>query len=108
MSEPTAARVDFINRVLTSSFPGEEAKRFAFADGEVGVLYTMGQDRVSGRACPVVLYIATFPPVPQQGGRHDFGIDFLEQPVGSAEEAAGIMAQFRWPEAQLFRASCRP
>lgn len=107
MPEPSAARADFVDRVLTSSFPGEVAKRFAFADGEVGVLYTMGWNRASGQACPVVLCIATFPLSPQQGGRHDFGIDFREQPVGSAAEAAQLMARFRRAEAQLFRASCR-
>ncbi|RZL08316.1 MAG: hypothetical protein EOO62_15530 [Hymenobacter sp.] len=107
MPEPRAARADFITRVLTSSFAGEVAKRFPFADGEVGVLYTMGRDRATGQACPVLLYVATFPPSPQQGGRHDFGIDFREQPVGSAEEAARVMAQFQRAEAQAFRASCR-
>lgn len=107
MSNPSAARADFIDKVLTSSFPGEVAKRFAFTDGEVGVLYTMGQDATSGRACPVVLYVATFPPSPQQGGHHDFGIDFVEQPVGSAAEAAQLIASFQRTEAQLFRARCR-
>lgn len=107
MHQFSATRADFINQVLTSSFPGEMAKRFLFADGEVGALYTMGQDPASGNACPVVLYVATFPPTPQQGGRHDFGIDFLEQPVRSAEEAAYVLAQFQRAEAQLFRASCR-
>ena len=107
MPEALAARADFIDRVLTSSFPGEVAKRFTFVDGEVGVLYTMGRDRASGRACPVVLYVATFPPSPQQDGRHDFGLDFWEQPVSSSAEAARVMAQFKQAEAQLFRTSCR-
>ena len=103
----SATRADFINQVLTSSFPGETAKRFSFADGEVGALYTMGQDRVSGNICPVILYVATFAPSFQQGGRHDFGLDFLEQPVSSAEEAAHVLAHFQRADAQLFRASCR-
>ena len=107
MGELNAARSAFIDQVLTSRFPGEVAKRFAFADGEVGVLYTMWRDQASGLACPVVLYVATFPPSPQQGGRHDFGIDFWEQPVGSAAEAAQLLDQFRRPEAQVFRLSCR-
>ena len=107
MREPSAARGAFIDQVLTSSFAGEVAKRFAFADGEVGALYTMGRDRASGQACPVVLYVATFPPTPQQGGRHDFGIDFLEQPVSSAGEAAQLLAQFGRTQAELFRTSCR-
>ena len=107
MPEARAARADFVDRVLTSRFPGEVAKRFAFADGEVGALYTMGRDRATGRACPVVLYVATFPPSPQQGGQHDFGLDFWEQPVGSAAEAARVLARFGPAEAESFRASCR-
>lgn len=108
MREPSAARAAFIDQVLTSSFAGEVAKRFAFADGEVGVLYTMGRDRASGQPCPVVLYVATFPPSSQRGGHHDFGIDFREQPVASAAEAAQLIARFQRPQAQQFRLSCRP
>lgn len=67
----------------------------------------MGQDRASDNACPVILYVATFDPSPQQDGRHDFGLDFLEQPVPNAEEAAHVLAHFQLVDAQLFRASCR-
>lgn len=108
MREPNATRAAFIDRVLTSSFPGEVTKRFAFADGEVGALYTTGRHPASGTACPVVLYVATFPPSFPHEGLHDFGIDYAEQPVTTAEEAAYLLAHFGREQAEQFRAQCRP
>ena len=108
MSEPRTSRVAFIDQVLTSSFPSQQAKRFAFPDGEVGALYTMGRDPASGRACPVILFLATFPPSISGAGLHDFGLDFREQLVASPAEAAQLLAQFGYAQAALFRAQCRP
>lgn len=104
----SAARGKFINHVFTSSIPGQAPKRFAFADGEVGALYTIGRDRATGQVTPVLLIVATFPPSAQHDGVHDFGIDYLEQPVATAEEAARLLAQFDREQAALFRRSCRP
>lgn len=103
-----ATRAEFIDRLFTSSIVGQIAKRFLFADGEVGALYTVGRDPATGKATPVLLVVATFPPSPQQGGLHDFGIDYLEQPVATVEEAARLLAQFDHQQAELFRRSCRP
>lgn len=105
---PNPTRAQVIEGVLTSSFPGEVAKRFVFADGEVGVLYTQGRDPVSGTTRPVLLYVATFPPYSLHGGHHDFGIDYAEQPVASTTEAHQLLAQFGPEQAATFRASCRP
>lgn len=69
MRSPSLTRAEFINGVFTSRLPGQLAKRFSFADGEVGVLYTIGRDPVSGQSCPVVLYIATFPPSARRASR---------------------------------------
>lgn len=100
-------RAEFIDRVLTSSFPGQVAKRFSFPDGEVGALYTMGRKPTGGQVTPVILYVATFPPSQQQGV-HDFGIDYFEQPVATPEEAHYLLAQFEHEQARQFRAGCRP
>jgi|GEM_PF-3093514 len=107
MRDSVITRADFINGVFTSRIPGEVAKRFAFTDGEVGALYTLGPDPVSGQSRPVLLYIATFPPSSRHGGYHDFGVDYNEQPVATAGEAHQLLAQFGAKEAALFRASCR-
>jgi hypothetical protein len=107
MSDPDPTRATFIDRVLTSHFPGEIAKRYQFADGEVAALYTLGRKALTGLAEPVVLFVATFPPDRTQAGVHDFGIDYVEQPVASAEEARELLAQFDQPQAALFRGRCR-
>jgi hypothetical protein len=108
MRSQIISRADFINSVFTSRIPGEVATRFSFVDGEVGALYTLGRDPISGESRQVVLYIATFPPSSQHGGRHDFGIDYSEQPVATSAEAQQVLAQFGPEQAALFRASCRP
>jgi len=108
MSAPLPTRAAFLDGVLTSRFPHEVAKRFAFADGEVGALYTLGLDPASGKPCPVILFVATFPPSSPHGGLRDFGIDYLEKPVASPAEAQYLLAQFGPVEAAQFRASCRP
>lgn len=108
MSTPPTTRAAFIDQVLTSSFPDQRAKRFAFPDGEVAALYTMGRDPTSGHPCPVVLYLATFPPSAAHAGFHDFGLDFREQPVASEAEAHRLLAQFEQAQAASFRAACRP
>lgn len=105
-SSPT--RTEFLDSVFTSSFAGQVATRFRFADGEVGALYTLGRDPASGQPCPVVLYVATFPPSQPQPGLHDFGIDYWQQPVTSGEEAHQLLAAFSPAAAARFRASCRP
>ena len=108
MSAPIPTRAAFLDGVFTSRFPHEVAKRFAFADGEVGALYTLGRDPASGKSCPVILLVATFPPSSPHGGLRDFGIDYLEKPVASPAEAQQLLAQFGPAEAAQFRASCRP
>ena len=108
MSAPFLTRAAFLDGILTSSFPHEKAKRFAFTDGEVGALYTLGRDPVSGESCPVILLVATFPPSSLHGHLRDFGIDYLEKPVASPAEAQRLLAQFGPAEAAQFRASCRP
>lgn len=107
MHELSAARTRFINEVFISQFAGQVAKRFAFADGEAGALYTLGRDPISGKSCPVMLYIATFPPSSRHGGYKDFGIDYVEQPVATLAEANRLLAAFGQAEAAQFRASCR-
>lgn len=107
MTDPTLPRAAFIDRILTSRLPGEVAKRFRFADGEVAALYTLGQKARNGVAQPVVLFVATFPPARPEPGVHDFGLDYCEQPVASADEAHDLLAQFDQPQAALFRARCR-
>ena len=108
MSAPDPTRAAFLKRVLTSRFPNEVAKRFAFADGEVGALYTLGYDSASGKSRPVLLFVATFPPSSPYEGFRDFGIDYLEKPVDSPAEAQRLLEQFGPAEAEQFRASCRP
>ena len=108
MSQPPLTRKEFIDQVLTSRLAGETAKRFAFPNGEVGALYTLGYDALTRQPCPIVLVVATFPPFSPDGGFHDFGVDYQELPVASAEEAAQLLAQFGREEAQRFRATCRP
>lgn len=101
-------RAAFVDGVFTSSFAGHIARRFRVADGEAGALYTLGRDPLTGQPCPVVLYVATFPPSSPQPGVHDFGVDYWQQPVQSVEEAAHLLAAFGPAEAAQFRASCRP
>lgn len=108
MSAHIPTRAAFLDGILTSHFPHEKAKRFAFADGEVGALYTLGRDPVSGESCPVILFVATFPSSYPHEGLRDFGIDYLEKPVASPDEARHLLAQFGPAEAAQFRASCRP
>lgn len=108
MAAPSPTRAAFLDGIFTSSFAGQVARRFLFADGEVGALYTLGLDPTSGQPCPVVLYVATFPPSQPQPGLHDFGIDYRQQPVASAAEAAELLAHFGPTEAAHFRVSCRP
>lgn len=100
-------RAEFLDQVLTSSFPGEVAKRFAFADGEVGAVYTLSRKTTTGPARPVILVVATFPPVWTRAGVHDFGIDSYEHPVTSAQEAMALLTQFDQQQAEAFRVSCR-
>ena len=100
-----SARSAFLTRVLTSAFPHAPAKRFAFADGEVGAVYTLGRDPRSQRPVPVVLFVASFPPV-THGATHHYGLVFSEQPVADAAEAAALLAQFTRPAAARYRASC--
>ncbi len=107
MPTSNLTRAAFIDRVLTSHFPGEVAKRFLFADGEVAALYTLSRKKPVGLAQPVVLFVATFPPDLTQVGVHDFGIEYCEQPVASANEASDLLAQFDQPQAALFRTRCR-
>lgn len=107
MSDATPARAAFIDRVLTSHFPGEVAKRFRFADGEVAALYTLSRKAPLDVAQPVLLVVATFPPALIQPGVHDFGLDYAEQPVASLAEARELLAQFDQAQAARFRASCR-
>ncbi|MGI4832317.1 MAG: hypothetical protein ACRYFK_02545 [Janthinobacterium lividum] len=107
MREPTFTRADFINRVLTSRFPNEIAKRFPFADGEVAALYTLGRNALTGVTQPVILYVATFPPALAQAGARDYGIDYYEHAVASAAEATELLTYFDWQQAAAFRASCR-
>jgi hypothetical protein len=108
MPPATPSRAAFIDRVLTSSFAGQVAKRFSFADGEVAALYTLSRKARPGVAQPVVLFVATFPPLLTQNGVHDFGIDYVEQPVASAQEAQDLLGQFDHEQAMRFRTSCRP
>jgi len=108
MSAPLPTRAAFLDRIFTSRFPHEVAKRFTFADGEVGALYTLGYDAASGESRPVLLFVATFPPSSPHKGLRDFGIDYLEKPVASPAEARHLLAQFGPAEAAQFRASCRP
>ena len=107
MNPVSPTRAQFIDQVLTSSFPGETAKRFAFDDGEVGAVYTRSRRAGRGLGQPVILLVATFPPLLASGGLHDFGIDYYEHPVASAQEATALLAQFDQHQAELFRASCR-
>lgn len=107
MADYNITRAAFIDRVLTSRLPGEVAKRFLFTDGEVAALYTLGRQSPAGSAQPVVLFVATFPPVLTQTGVHDFGIDYCERPVASAAEANALLAQFDQTQAAIFRAKCR-
>jgi len=107
MPDTNSTRAEFIDRILTSRLPGEVAKRFLFNDGEVAVLYTLSQKMPADLAQPVLLVVATFPPAVTQPGVHDFGIDYAEQPVASAEEAHDLLAQFDQKQAALFRAKCR-
>jgi len=62
LSDATLARAAFIDRVLTSHFPGEVAKRLRFADGEVAALYTLSRKAPLDVAQPVLLVVATFLP----------------------------------------------
>jgi hypothetical protein len=105
VSSPT--RAEFLDGVFTSCFAGQVATRFVFDDGEVGALYTMGTDPASGQPCPVLLYIATFPPSTPRPGVRDFGVDYWQQPVATAAEAAELLACFDRAAAAHFRASCR-
>ena len=107
MNPVSPTRAQFIDQVLTSSFAGETAKRFAFVDGEVGAVYTRSRRASHGLGQPVILLVATFPPLLTSGGLHDFGIDYYEYPVASAQEATALLAQFDQHQAELFRASCR-
>lgn len=107
MTDAILTRPAFIDRVLTSSFPGQVAKRFLFADGEVAALYTLSRKVPADLAQPVILVVATFPPALPQPGLHDFGLDYAEVPVASAAEANDILAQFDQAQAALFRAKCR-
>lgn len=108
MADQHLTRAAFLDGVFTSRFADQVATRFRFADGEAGALYTLGRDPVSGQSRPVVLYVATFPPAIPHPGFHDFGVDYWEQPVASADEAAQLLANFGREEAARFRASCRP
>ncbi|MGI4864049.1 MAG: hypothetical protein ACRYFZ_08995 [Janthinobacterium lividum] len=107
MPDAPLSRAAFIDRVLTSRLPGEVAKRFPFADGEVAAVYTLGRPTAAGLAQPVVLFVATFPPALPQVGVHDFGIDYCEQPVASPSEAQDLLTQFDQVQAARFRASCQ-
>ena len=107
MPDSDLTRASFIERVLRSSFAGQVAKRFRFADGEVAALYTLSRKTIPSLAPAVVLIIATFPPVLTQTGVHDFGIDYCELPVASADEAAALLTQFDHEQAARFRAKCR-
>ena len=107
MTDASPTRRAFLNRVLTSSFPGQVAKRFSFADGEVAALYTLSRKAPASLAQPVILVVATFPPALPQLGLHDFGLDYAEVPVTSAAEAHELLAQFDQAQAALFRAKCR-
>lgn len=107
MTDASLPRPTFIDRILVSSFPGEVAKRFLFADGEVAALYTLSRKVVASLAKPVILLIATFPQRLTQPGLHDFGIDYVEFPVASADEAQQLLAQLDETQAALFRAKCR-
>jgi hypothetical protein len=107
MNDVSLPRPTFIDSVLTSSFPGQVAKRFLFADGEVAALYTLSRKVAANLAKPVVLLVATFPSRLTQPGVHDFGIDYVEVPVASAEEAQSLLAQLDETQAALFRAKCR-
>lgn len=107
MTDSGLTRPSFIDRVLTSSFPGQVAKRFLFPDGEVGAVYTLSRKAPAGVTQPVILVIATFPPAQLQPGVHDFGIDYAEQPVTSIDEARDLLAHFDHAQAALFRATCR-
>ncbi len=100
-----SSRTDFLTRVLTSSFPNTFAKRFQFADGEVGAVYTMGLDPRSKLPHPVVLYVASFPPA-YHGTTHHFGLVYSEKPVDNAHEAEVLLAEFTNLEATRYRASC--
>jgi hypothetical protein len=104
MPDSNQTRATFIDRVLTSHLPGEVAKRFRFADAEVAALYTLGRKTLAGLAQPIVLFVATFPPDLTQAGMHDFGIDYVEQPVAPTEEAHDLLAQFDEMQAQHYSA----
>lgn len=107
MPAPSPTRAEFLDQILTSSFAGQKAKRFQFADGEVGAVYTQSHYLAAGAPQPVILLVATFPPVLTDVGFHDFGIDYLERPVASAAEAQELLAHFSRQQAEQFRASCR-
>lgn len=108
MCTTVPSRADFISQVLTSSFADQQAKRFAFADGEVGAVYTLSRKLPAAVAPPVVLLVAVFPPGYSADGVHDFGIDYYEQPVSGAEQAAQLLASFDQTQAAAFRRRCRP
>lgn len=107
MPDANLTRAAFLDRILTSSLPGEVAKRFLFADGEVAAVYTLSRKVPAALAQLVILLVATFPPALTSVGVHDFGIDYSEQPVASVEEAHILLAQFDEAQAALFRANCR-
>lgn len=107
MPASTLPRAEFLNHILTSSFAGQQAKRFQFADGEVGAVYTQRDAVTAGAPQAVILLVATFPPVFTEAGFHDFGIDYVERPVASAAEAQEWLAHFTRQQAEQFRASCR-
>jgi len=108
MPPVTPPPIAFIDRVLMSSFAGQVAKRFRFAEGEVAAVYTLSRKAAPGVAQPVVLFVATFPPQLTPAGVHDFGIDYVEQPVASIQEAQDLLGQFDYAQAVRFRATCRP
>lgn len=107
MPDARLTPLPFIDRVLTSSFPEQVAKRFLFADGEVAALYTLSRKLPARLAQPVVLVVATFPAARPQPGLHDFGIDYVELPVASAAEARELLTHFDRSQAELFRAKCQ-
>jgi hypothetical protein len=107
MTDTSPLHPAFIDRILTSCFPGQVAKRFAFVDGEVAAVYTLSRKVPADLAQPVILVVATFPPTLAQPGVHDFGIDYAELPVASAQEAQNLLGQFDEMQAALFRAKCR-
>lgn len=98
--DPTRAK--FLDQILASHLPSQVAKRYTFPDGEAAAVYTLSERT----ARPVLLYVASFAPTIEPGV-HDFGIDYYEHPVASAEEAAQRLAEFTQEQAAQFRTSCR-